>query len=194
MMKKPLALLAALLLAAALLCTAAAEEAALPERGYSNADDFNYEAGNFEAVTFDGSVRAKIYVTAYWTADETAPAGYGIWIRENPEIAIPEEEGAAAMNLVCRLMDPAELNGEATAEGAAKLLDALNSEAGLEYGYDLCTVNGIKTLMYWSGDKYTVGAYCELPEGLLNISIDGITNEDLENEAVITLCSLIAEE
>lgn len=49
-------------------------------------------------------------------------------------------------------------------------------------------------LLFNTSDKYAMGAIYDLDEGFLMIIISGIVSEELENEAVLTLCSLTTEE
>lgn len=193
-MKKIISMLTAIALLVTLACTSVfAETAGIPEVGTTAEEEeaLDFENGNFEAVAFDGSIRAKIYVNNTWTPlEETALPGTACWLKENTEIELDNDCDAQIMNLGCMLIDPAEYDGVTTAEEMAAYLESLD----LGYGYEIVTIHGIRALVYNSDGKYTLGACYELPEGLLNIYIDGITNEELENEAVLTLCSLTVEE
>ena len=193
-MKKLIALLTAIALIAALACTPVfAEGTEIAEVGLTPEEEagLDFENGNFEAVAFDGSVRAKIYVDNTWTSvEEGALPGTAVWLKENTEIVLDEDCDSCTVNLVCRMIDPAEYDGITTVEAMQEYLE------GLEIGYEceIFTIHGIKALTFNGEGKYLLGACYELPEGLLYITVDGITNEELENEAVLILCSLITEE
>lgn len=193
-MKKLIAILTLIAMIASIACTAAfAEETGLIEMGLSEEEYLDFEKGNFEGVTYDGSIRAKIYVDNSWILfEDTGIVATRTWWKSNPEIIIPELEDADAsvMNLNCAFIDPASYDGAATLEGMKEFFD----NNGFNYACEICTVNGIRALLFNSEGKSTLGAVYELPEGMLKITIDGITNEDLENEAVTTLCSLTIEE
>lgn len=190
-MKKMISMLIAIALILSLALTPVfAEDTELAEVGTYDLDAYDYEIGNFEGVTYDGSVFAKIYVYDTWTMDETAPAGFGIWMKENPEIQLENEYDSQTMNLVCKIVNPEEYDGVTTVEEMLTYLEGM----GIGYEGEIVTVNGIRTLVFNSEGKYNMGACYELPEGLLMIIVTGITNEELENEAVTTICSLITEE
>lgn len=195
MMKKIISALIALILVSCIACAAFAEaaETELVERGFNEDSDFDFENGNFEGVTYDGSIRAKIYVNNSWAPFEDNGITAGcIWWKANPEIEVAEVDDADAgvMNIGCVLIDPESYDGAATLEAMKDFLDA----NGFNYDCEICTINGIRAMVFNSEGKYTLGAFYELPEGLFKVYVDGITNEELENEAVLTLCSLTTEE
>ena len=185
-MKKIISVLIALVLVACIACAAFAE-AAETELGFNEESDFDFENGNFYGVTSDGSVRAKIYLTNDFLYDEAAQMpGAAIWMRDTGIENTGDDSETATIwqNVVCRL-ETAETLGVSALE-----------EFILDEGYEgeIFTVNGIRALLFNSPDKYVLGGIYELDEGFLVITIDGIVNEDLENEAVLTLCSLTTEE
>lgn len=191
-MKKIVSILTVIALIAALACTSVfAEETAPVELGINDAESFDFENGNFEAVACDGSIHAKIYVNNTWTADTSVPAGMAIWMKENPEIQLDNDCDSQTMNLICSPVDSESYDGAATVEEMAKYIDT-HEEMNVQY--EICTINGIKAMVFNSIGKYQIGAYYELPEGLFFVAVDGITNEELENEAVLTVCSLTTEE
>ena len=188
-MKKIISTLIALALVACIACAAFAEaaETEIAELGFSEESDFDFENGNFYGVTSDGSVRAKIYLTNDFLYDEAAQLpGTAIWMRDTGIENTGDDAETATFwqNVVCRL-ETAETLGVSSLE-----------EFVMDEGYEgeIFTVNGIRALLFNGPDKYILGGIYELEEGFLVITIDGIVNEDLENEAVLTLCSLTTEE
>lgn len=189
MMKKIISALVALILVVCISCAAFAEtaETELSELGYNKESDFDFEKGNFFGVTCDGSVRAKIYLTNDFLYDEaTQMPGTALWMRDTgiENTGDDAETETFWQNVICTL-ETAETLGATTLE-----------EIVLDEGYEgeIVTVNGVKALLFNSSDKYVMGGIYELDEGFLMIIISGVVNEDLENEAVITLCSLTTEE
>lgn len=175
-MKKLISLLTVIALITTLCCAAFAEEE-LYEYGLSDVDAYNYEVGNFEGVTYDGTVHAKIFVDYTWEVFDGVPEGVGFWTRENADWT--DEDGDHTMTITATLTAAEDLH--------------FNLE-GSGYYYEDCLINGNKATVYYNDEKTIMGANYELAEGILNIEIIGITDEAMENEAVTVFSSLLTEE
>ena len=188
-MKKLLSVLIALALVACCACSALAETAPAAPNEMGNPETcYDYTKGNFESVTGNGSVAAKIYVTGDWTytgKDDLPMANY----YRDTGIEAPED-GSETLTVVQNLNSALYT----AAEDGIATIEEFIAAYGEMYTGELCTVNGVRAFLFNSEGKYILGGAYELEEGLLVITVDGIVNEDLENEAVLILCSLVIGE
>ena len=175
MMKKLISLLTALML----LMTCCAAWADAIEMGTDGRQELDFEAGNYRAVAIDGSVHAKIYVGDTWTpeTEDLEHAGEAVtamWYRGADE---------DFQTLLCHFYTFEDFGTDTPEEMLAILRD-------MDFEGDVFTVNGIPTVLFHTEYKDLLGGFYRLENGWLDITVGNITSEDLENEAMLMLCSV----
>ena len=179
-MKKIVSVLLALMLMVS--CCAAMGETL--ELGITEQEYLDPQFGNFEAVANDGSIRLKFYVYNTWTPvyedlEHAGEAVTAMW-------TFGQDVGF--QTLICQFYTSADLGGVNTPE------DMLAFLTGMEFIGDTVTVNGIPAVLYHTEFKEMMGGFYQVEGGWVNITVSNITSEDLENEAMLMLCSAVDAE
>lgn len=180
-MKKAIAMILSLTLLLTA-CSALASGLLLPEIGLG-ADAFNYQEGNFESVSNDGSVAMKMYVYNTWTPVEgdlthAGEAVTAMWTRG---------EDTAFQTLMCQFYAADAFAGIGTLD------DMLAYQLSVGYEGALVSVNGVTAILSYAPDMTVMGLTAKLDNGWLSIMIQNISGEAAQTEAMNMLSSLVAD-